>query len=163
MESQGADVLRWYFASTMTAGENKAVIVREISDKLKGFFFTLQNCIRFYELYAVPGETSPAKLTMLDKWLMSRFHRMLSEVTAKLDVYDATAAARQLDQFLSEDLSNWWLRRSRKRKEALPLLKSVLLESSKLIAPYTPFMAEDMYKRLGGEEESVHLTDWPKF
>src|SRR6185369_5266739 len=161
MERHGADILRWYFASTMTAGENKAVIAREIEDKLKGFFFTIQNCIRFYELYAT-GETTVGKLSLLDKWLLSRFNRMLGEVTTKLDLYDVTTAARHLDQFLSEDLSNWWLRRSRKRKEALPLLRMILLESAKILAPYTPFMAEDMHSHLGGVGESVHLTDWPK-
>ncbi len=161
MDQNGADILRWYFASTMTAGENKAVIGREIQDKLKGFFFTIQNCIRFFELYST-GETEVSKPSLLDKWLLSRFNRMLSEVTAKLDLYDVTSSARQIDQFLSEDLSNWWLRRSRKRKEALPLLRTILLESAKVLAPYTPFLAEDLHKRLGGEGESVHLSEWPK-
>ncbi len=161
METYGTDVIRWYFLSTVTAGESKAVIPREIEDKLKGFFFTVQNCIRFFELYST-GETTIGQLASLDKWLLSRFHRMLGEVTSRLDLYDATSAARLLDQFLTEDLSNWWLRRSRKRKESLPLLRMILLESAKILAPYTPFMAEDLHKRLGGEGESVHLTDWPK-
>lgn len=164
MDKYGTDVIRWYFLSTITPGESKAVIPREIEDKLKGFFFTFQNCVRFYELYANKEETEPAKPNLLDKWLLSRFNRMLTDTTEKLDNFDPTSAARDLDQFLSEDLSNWWLRRSRKRKEALPLLRLMLLESSKLLAPYTPFMAEDTWHRLGGpgKGESIHLSDWPK-
>ncbi|MBP9822275.1 MAG: class I tRNA ligase family protein [Candidatus Pacebacteria bacterium] len=162
MGQHGSDVLRWYFASTMTAGENKSVIPREIDDKLKGFFFTLQNCLRFYELYAAEEKGEIAKLTTLDKWLMSRLYRTIDTVTNSLDTYDVVVAGRALEQFVAEDLSNWWLRRSRRRKEALPLLRSVLIEVSKLIAPFTPFMAEDSYRRMGGELESVHLADWPK-
>jgi isoleucyl-tRNA synthetase len=167
MDTYGTDVIRWYFLSTVTAGENKAVIPREIEDKLKGFFFTLQNVIRFYELYALAGQAGevPAEigtLTTLDKWLLSRFNRMLRDVTEHLDAYDTTTAARAIESFMAEDLSNWWLRRSRRRKDALPLLRLILLELAKVLAPFTPFMAEDIHKRLGGTEESVHLAEWPK-
>lgn len=163
MDKYGTDVLRWYFLSTVAAGESKAVIPREIEDKLKGLFFTAQNCIRFYELYATDAQGDVTKLTVLDKWLMSRLHRVILTVTEHLEAYDVAGAGRTLEKFAADDLSNWWLRRSRRRKEALPLLRHVLLELSKLLAPFTPHMAEDMYKRLGGEVESVHLTDWPKF
>ncbi len=174
MDKYGTDVIRWYFMSTVAAGESKAVIPREIEDKLKGFFFTLQNCIRFYELYAegyrsqeIGDSLTPnsynLKPSLLDKWLMSRLHRTISFVTENLDKYDVASAGRAIDQFLTDDLSNWWLRRSRRRKEALPLLRNVLIEMSKLLAPFTPFMAEDLYRRMEGEAESVHLTDWPKF
>ncbi len=161
MEKHGVDVLRWFFASGMTIGENKAVVGREIDDKLKGFFFTLQNCIRFYELYKNEA-TELGKLTQLDKWLLSRYNRILQSVTEKLDRYDVTPAGRELEEFVIEDLSNWWVRRSRKRKEALPLLRMVLLDLARVLAPFTPFMAEDMYRRLGGAGESVHLAEWPK-
>ena len=183
MDTYGTDVLRWYFLSTVSAGESKAVIPREIEDKLKGFFFTLQNCIRFYELYTTPIENSElritdsirnpqsaiGKLTLLDKWLLSRLHRTISSVTDNLDVYDVATAGRAIEQFVADDLSNWWLRRSRRRKEALPLLRSVLIHVAKLLAPFTPFMAEDLWQRLASSEsriasspESIHLTDWPK-
>ena len=177
MDLHGVDILRWYFASTMTAGENKAVIHREIDDKLKGFFFTLQNSIRFYELYA-PGakresDDKKQKPTALDKWILSRLNRLISSVTADLDAYNVAAAARAIEYFAIEDLSNWWIRRSRKRKEALPLLRIILLDLAKLIAPFAPFVAEDMWSRLQGNREvssskfqgsseSVHLADWPK-
>ncbi len=168
METYGADILRWYLLSTVSAGESKVVIPKEIEDKLKGFFFTLQNCVRFYELYAGNNEQGTmnndvGKLTTLDKWLMSRLHRAISSVTDNLDKYDVASAGRTIEQFVADDLSNWWLRRSRRRKEALPLLRAVLIDVSKLLAPFTPFMAEDMYRRMNGELESVHLADWPKF
>ncbi|OGN27283.1 MAG: hypothetical protein A2941_00290 [Candidatus Yanofskybacteria bacterium RIFCSPLOWO2_01_FULL_49_17] len=167
MNKHGVDILRWYFASSMTIGEDKAVIGKEIDDKLKGFFFTFQNCVKFYELYAANKEESVGKLTQLDKWLLSRFNRLLASVTEKLDKYDITSASRELEQFVIEDLSNWWVRRSRKRREALPLLRSVLLDMARVLAPFTPFMAEDIWRRLSSNGQvlmanSVHLADWPK-
>ena len=166
MAKHGVDVLRWYFASMMTAGENKAVVHREIEAKLKGFFFTLQNCIKFYELYGDKEQrTADQKPSLLDKWILSRLHRLISDVSTALDAYDVPVAGRAIEYFVVEDLSNWWVRRSRKRKDALPLLRLILLEVAKLLAPFTPFTAEDMWKRLSSRlslEESVHLADWPK-
>lgn len=167
MDKYGADVIRWYFFSSMTAGEGKSVVPKDIESKLKGFFFTLQNCIRFYELYAAEGASQElAKFSVLDKWLLSRLNRLIAETSARLNTYDVTTAAKAIEYFVIEDLSNWWVRRSRKRKEALPLLRMVLLEIAKLLAPFTPFMAEDMHQRLhkGQTEgtESIHLHDWPK-
>ena len=185
MDTYGTDVIRWYFLSTVAAGESKAVIPKEIEDKLKRFFFTLQNCIRFYELYATnnqqpttnnnetKSEVVGRKLSvvgLLDKWLMSRLHRTISSVTDNLEKYDVATAGRAIEQFVADDLSNWWLRRSRRRKEALPLLRLVLIDVAKLLAPFTPYMAEDLYHRLTNNQqpttnnvpESVHLTDWPK-
>jgi isoleucyl-tRNA synthetase len=82
-----------------------------------------------------------------------------------MELYDVTPAARAIEIFVVEDLSQWWLRRSRKRTEALGLLRHVLLELSKLLAPFVPFTAEDMHTRLhAGSKigtESVHFHDWP--
>ncbi len=165
MALHGVDVLRWYFASSMAIGENKAVIHREITDKLKGFFFTLQNCIRFYELYAGPANFNDpiGKLNLLDRWLLSRFNRLVRDTGDRLEAFEVPTAARELEQFVIEDLSNWWVRRSRKRREALPILRMVLLDLARVLAPFTPYLAEDTWHRLGGTPESVHLADWPKF
>jgi isoleucyl-tRNA synthetase len=169
MEKYGVDVLRWYFLSSMTVGESKSVIPREIEDKQKGFFGTLGNCIKFYELYATDKatwthDTKPKEL--LDKWILSKLHGLVNEVTESLDNYDSTTAARAIEKFVTEDFSNWWLRRSRKRKEALDLLRFILLHLAKVLAPFTPFMAEDiktrMHKFQKAGHESVHLHDWPK-
>jgi isoleucyl-tRNA synthetase len=105
-------------------------------------------------------------LNLLDKWILSRFNGLIESVTVSLDEYETTQAARTVEKFVAEDLSNWWLRRSRKRKEALGLLRFLLLELAKVIAPFIPFTAEDIHTRLHRDStsmtESVHLHDWPK-
>jgi isoleucyl-tRNA synthetase len=115
----------------------------------------------FYELYAKEA-MEMSKPSVLDKWLLSRLNRLITDATANLDAYDVASVGRAIEQFVVEDLSNWWVRRSRKRSEALPLLRLVLLDVARLTAPFTPFMAEDLFRRMGGTEESVHLADWPK-
>ncbi len=184
MDKYGVDVLRWYFLSSMTIGESKSVIPREIEDKQKGFFGTLGNCIKFYELYAIENMKSeirnPKKIknissfdirdsNLLDKWILSKFNGLVQGATNDLDKYEVAQTTRGIEKFVVEDLSNWWLRRSRKRKEALGLLRFLLLEFSKIIAPFIPFTAEEMYLRLRSDLsyprsdlESVHLYDWPK-
>ena len=91
---------------------------------------------------------------------------MVQVVTNDLDKYEVTQSARAIEKFMVEDFSNWWLRRSRRRKEALGLLRFLLLEISKIIAPFIPFSAEDIHVRLHGGRssgtQSVHLHDWPK-
>ncbi len=169
MEKYGVDVLRWYFLSSMTMGESKSVIPREIEDKQKGFFGTLENCVRFYELYSenVAEWTHNTKaVNLLDKWILSKLEGLIKDVGDNLDRYCPTPSARAIEKFVVEDLSNWWLRRSRKRKESFGLLRFILLELSKMLAPFTPFVAEDIYKRMAKGKtiraESVHLEDWSK-
>ena len=103
---------------------------------------------------------------MLDKWVLSKLNGLIGEVSDGLDKYDPTSAAKAVEKFVAEDLSNWWLRRSRKRKEALGLLRFLLLEIAKIVAPFIPFTAEDIHTRMHtGQKaghESVHLHDWPK-
>ncbi|OGN15145.1 MAG: hypothetical protein A3J47_01455 [Candidatus Yanofskybacteria bacterium RIFCSPHIGHO2_02_FULL_43_22] len=182
IDKYGADVLRWYFLSSMAMGESKSVISKEIDDKLKGFMATLDNCVRFYELYNDQFKDYELRIThsdlirnsqsairqwnLLDKWILSRLNGLIAETTDNLDNYDPTSAARAIEKFVIEDLSNWWLRRSRKRKEALGLLRFLVLELAKVMAPFTPFIAEDIHKRLHGGHnlgtESIHLHDWPE-
>jgi len=171
MDKYSVDVLRWYFLSSMTIGESKSVIPREIEDKQKGFFGTLGNCIKFYELYG-KGESDSfhdikgKDLNLLDKWILSKLNGLIDEVSYGLDKYDPTSAAKAIEKFIAEDVSNWWLRRSRRRKEALGLLRFILLEVAKIIAPFIPFTAEDIHMRLHAGQnagtQSVHLHDWPK-
>ncbi|MDP2909611.1 MAG: class I tRNA ligase family protein, partial [bacterium] len=157
--------------------------------KQKGFFGTLGNCIRFYELYSAenpkslprrqagevlnPKQIQNSKFkiqnsNLLDKWILSKLNGLIGEVSDGLDKYDPTSAAKAVEKFVAEDLSNWWLRRSRRRKEALGLLRFLLLEVAKIIAPFVPFTAEDIHHRLHCNLpearllESVHLHDWPK-
>jgi isoleucyl-tRNA synthetase len=171
MDKFGADSVRWYFYTINSPGDYKLFSMKDVEAKLKGFIFTLQNCVRFYELYATATEKSlfnyDTKLkTALDNWILSKLNGLISEVTEKLDDYDPTTAARAIEKFVVDDFSNWWLRRSRKRKEALDLLRFILLQLAKILAPFIPFMAEDIKSRINRfhttGHESVHLDDWPE-
>ena len=167
MDLVGVDATRWYFYTASTLGESIVVSKKSAQDRLKGFIFTLQNCVRFYELYSqeVSSYKSFASSSnLLDKWMLSKFNGLVDQVTSDLDKYDPTSASRSLEKFVVEDLSNWWLRRSRKRKEALVLLRSLLLDLSKILAPFAPFLAEDIHRRMHRGYKagtlSVHLHDW---
>lgn len=166
MDKVGADAGRWYFYTINSPGEYKLFSMKDIESKLKGFIFTLQNCIRFYELYNQETLNKDGAANLLDKWIISKTNKLIVEVSSLLDSYDMTTAARIIEKFVVEDLSNWWLRRSRKRKEALGLLRLLLIEISKIIAPFVPFVAEDIYQRMhkgvAPEKPSIHLEDWPR-
>ena len=174
MDKVGADTARWYFYTVNNPGDLKLFSMKDLEAKLKGFVFTLQNCVRFYELYSadLSGHdaevfTHSSKATnLLDKWILSRLNGLIAGTTKNLDEYNPMIAARAIETFIVEDLSNWWLRRSRKRKEALGLLRFLLLEASKLMAPFTPFISEDLHMRMHKSHKagtpSVHLHDWPK-
>ncbi len=164
MDKVGADAARWYFYTLNQPGEYKLFAMKDVEAKLKGFISTLENCVRFYELYGEGSKnfTHTSKTSnLLDKWIISRLNVLIAEVTTALDKYDPTTATRAIEKFTVEDLSNWWLRRSRKRKEALGLLKFLILETAKLIAPFTPFVSEEIFHNLKSKT-SVHLEDWPK-
>lgn len=173
MDRVGVDAARWYFYTLNSPGEYKLFAMKDVESKLKGFIFTLQNCVRFFELYNQetdkeknPHGAGPKALHSLDKWILSKLNGLIVEISSDLDQYDVTTASRLIEKFVVDDLSNWWLRRSRKRKDSLALLRLILLELSRLMAPFIPFVAEDIYLRLRTTDdknpESVHLNDWPK-
>ncbi|HXV26786.1 MAG TPA: class I tRNA ligase family protein [Candidatus Paceibacterota bacterium] len=170
MDDVGVDAARWYFYTVNAPGDPKLFDMKDVRERLTGFIMILENCLRFWELYAAHGAGGDWRhgerpTHMLDRWLMSRLHRVIADTTAKMEAYDPTAAARELEHFVVSDLSQWWLRRSRKRPEALGFLRHVLLELDKLLAPFVPYLAEDMHQRLhrgaAPGTESVHLHDWP--
>lgn len=170
MNSYSVDATRWYFYTVNSPGEPKLFSPRDVEERLKGFLATLQNCMRFFELYKeniTEQETAKNEKAygLLDKWILSRLSSTTRTVTENLDAYDPMAAARTLERFVVDDLSNWWLRRSRKRTGSLPILRQLLLEVAKLCAPFMPFTAEDIFIRLDGraltDVESIHLADWP--
>lgn len=174
VEKFGADAARWYFYTINQPGEPKLFAMKDVEAQLKGFLTTLHNCLRFYELYS-QTETSAEQISLsiisaptavLDKWVLSKLNGLILEVGNKLDKYDVTTAARAIEKFVVDDFSNWWLRRSRKRKDSLPMLRAILLEITKICAPFLPFTAEEIYMRLHSGTtagvESIHLHDWPK-
>jgi len=172
MDRYGADAARWYFYTINSPGESKLFSMKDVESQLYGFISSLQNSLRFYELYSSDQELTTdnqKSKNLLDKWILSRLNRLIMRVTDGLDKYEVTQSARAIEKFVINDLSNWWLRRSRKRKEALGMLKFLLFEISKIVAPFMPFSAEDIWRRLTNNQqpttnnpESVHLSDWPK-
>jgi isoleucyl-tRNA synthetase len=183
LDNEGADALRWYFVTTSppwvpTRFDRKGVA--ELSQKLMG---TLRNVFSFYAMYAAideydHDEAKRGEPNLLDRWILSRFHSTTKEVTAHLEGYELTRAARALQTFVLDELSNWYVRRSRRRfwkgekgadkTAAYYTLYTVLDGVAKLLAPFTPFLAEELHLSLRGidpdatSDESVHLERYPE-
>ncbi|MDI6602934.1 MAG: class I tRNA ligase family protein [Patescibacteria group bacterium] len=170
----GADATRWYFYTVNQPGDAKLFCEREINECLKRFIMTLWNCYSFFETYKIKSEIQkPKTKNILDRWIISRLNQLIQQVTENLDKYEVTFAARVIENFVIEDLSLWYIRRSRRRfqkpenkkelKEASATLNCVILTLSKLTAPFIPFLSEQIYSRLRWHlKQSVHLEDWPK-
>ena len=171
IDSMGADAFRYYLMSSVVMqAEDMLFKDEEIKDVHNRLINILWNSFSFYELYADGKlETRNSKLEtkhVLDRWILARLDQLIGEVTEAMEKYDMVRATRPIKDFVS-DLSTWYIRRSRDRfkvrdQEALGTARHVFQEFSKLIAPVMPFIAEDIYRRLKGGKESVHLEDWPK-
>ncbi|MBR1546519.1 MAG: class I tRNA ligase family protein, partial [Prevotella sp.] len=142
------------------------------------FFGTLYNTYSFFALYAnvdgfVPSAVPQQQIERpeIDRWILSSLNTLVKKVTAELDNYDPTRAGRLIDTFVNDDLSNWYVRLNRKRfwgkemsddkRSAYETLYTCLLTISKLLAPFAPFYADQLYRDLGGEKDSVHLDTFP--
>ncbi len=162
LNAHGADAVRWHFYSSAIVKEAQKFDERDFGKASRAFISLIYNSFVFLETY---GKDAPAfsfsdnPTNVLDRWIISRLHETAQGVAARLDAYEVAEATQALESF-ADDMSRWYLRRSRKRAEALPVLRYVLLETSKLIAPFMPFFAEALYKSLGGKKESVHMEDW---
>ena len=174
IEEFGADALRWALLADSAPWNNKRFSKRLVSQAKSKMVDTLINVHSFYSMYAEIDQFDPEKdaggtQSVLDKWILSRLNSVIKDVRQHLDAYDFTAGARVIALFI-EDTSNWYVRRSRQRfwsagmspdkRAAFSTLYKVLKETAQLIAPYTPFIAEEIYSRLTGE--SVHLSDYPE-
>ena len=175
--TKGADPLRWYFFSAGSPWTNRRVYGEGIDESIRKFLLTLWNTLSFFVTYAnlegfKPGTEAPAGQPgghVLDRWLRSRREATVAAVTEALENYDTLLAAQTLESFV-DDLSNWYVRRSRPRfwKASDPGAFAALYESlstvAQLLAPFTPFVADEIYGVLsGGEREvSVHLENWPQ-
>ena len=176
IEKYGADVIRWYLYSVNQPGEPKRFDESFLKESGR-MFTTLVNVLSFYQMYTGHANIDADKSeyhannfnNILDEWIVAKLNLLVKEVTANLDNYDIFSSARKIEDFI-DDLSTWYLRRSRERfkgednhdrLDALKTLRHVLLELSKLMAPFTPFIAEYLYQELKGEKESVHLEEWP--
>ena len=169
----GVDSIRFYLMSCpVMKGEDFNFSEKGVQDITSKIITRLDNVVTFYELYRDKNLEKDANVSksenVLDVWIMARLNQLLDEVTNGMAMYDMVQATRPFDGFV-EDLSTWYLRRSRESlkdgsKEAKQTLYFVLKTISQLLAPFTPFIAEDIWRKLKSdtEVESVHLTEWPK-
>ena len=170
----GADALRWLLFSLNQPGLPKRFDVKIMRDVQNRVFRMLWNSYSFFVTYAEIdqwesnlGGVNPSNL--LDRWIVSESHILIRDIDDALDAYDVYGATQKIEAFL-DNLSNWYIRRSRKRfwkseddtdkNAAYQTLYDVLVTLAKLMAPFTPFIAEEMYRGLTGEE-SVHLAEFP--
>ncbi len=168
IDKYGADVARFYFYTINQVGEPKRFDLKDVQSLYRRFFDTLINTQNFFNIY-LNKNFRPKKdfkpTNILDRWIISRLETLNLEVIEKMEKYDVVGAARLFDNFV-DDLSNWYVRRSRKRfreenKDAFQSLYYVLSRFAKILSPFCPFTAEYLHKNLNGKELSVHLTDYP--
>jgi isoleucyl-tRNA synthetase len=152
-------------------GEDVNFSEKSVQDITSKIISRLDNVVTFYGLYRdVSLETDEGgnSENILDRWINARMSQLIDEVTKNMEMYDMSLATRPFDLFI-EDLSTWYLRRSRETlkdgdKDAKKTLYKVLKTTVKLLAPFTPFIAEDIWQKLKNSSDapSVHLSDWPK-
>ncbi len=167
----GADALRYFLmASPVVHGQDFAFSEKGVDEVVKKHIGRLNNVVTFYEMYASIENKNIISNNSLDLWINARLAELTKEVTDNLEKYEIDRALRPFADFI-DDLSTWYIRRSRDRfkgddlvdKEmALSTTKNIILEFVKLLAPFMPFIAEDIYLKLKGQKESVHLESWPE-
>jgi len=181
LNKQGADALRWYFFTVVSPWNAKNFSIKSIDEVIRKFLLTLWNTYSFFVIYANIDEFDPVKFdlevkdrTEIDRWIISELNRTTVKVTALLDDFNVTDSGRLIESFV-DDLSNWYVRRSRRRFwksendnekiSAYKTLHECLLTVTKLAAPFIPFISEEIYlnlaKGLHNCKESVHLEDYP--
>lgn len=168
-----ADAVRLYLlTSPVTKGDDLRFNESDLNDTLRNVFMLLENILSFYKTYAgqEAGGAPPGKKNILDDWIEARFSELVNTVTQNLENYDLPKAARPIEKFIN-DLSTWYLRRSRERfkqgdSRGIQVFGEILLGLSKLMAPFLPFTAEHLYQNFAVPgsgvkyRESVHLEDW---
>jgi len=183
LRAHGADAMRWYFYTASPAGSERRFSVELVGEVVRKFLLTLWNSYAFFVIYANIDKYSPkipalpvAQRPPLDRWILSELNSLVEKVDRALDDFDATGAARPIQEFV-ELLSNWYVRRSRRRfwrseqdedkAAAYATLYDCLTTLSKLLAPFTPFLAEEIYRNLVSSVDerapkSAHLSDFPQ-
>ncbi|HWM64551.1 MAG TPA: isoleucine--tRNA ligase [Solirubrobacterales bacterium] len=194
ISAHGADAFRWYYLTSQQPWSGYRFSVDTVGESVRQFLLTLWNTYSFWVLYANaealgpsdfpdqarslfvgPGTTNDERGGLdLDRWALSRLQATIAEVRERMDAFDCTAAGRAIAEYV-EQLSNWYVRLSRRRfwegdRAAFATLRHCLLEVAALLAPFTPFLAEEIHlnlaggegEELGGQSDSVHLRDFPK-
>ncbi|MBA4375333.1 MAG: isoleucine--tRNA ligase [Anaerolinea sp.] len=182
LEKNGADAMRWYLYTASPPGQERRFSSDLVGEVLRNFTLTLWNTYSFFVTYAnldgwKPDKNTKIEFSSLDQWLRSSLHALVRDVTQALENYDVIGATRPIEQFVDQ-LSNWYLRRSRRRfwksgsdtdkQAAYATLYEALVTISQLLAPTMPFIADELYLNLVGSVDekaldSVHLSIWPKF
>ncbi len=182
IDKHGADAMRWYLYTASPPGQERRFSGDLVGEVLRNFTLTLWNTYSFFVTYAnldgwKPDPEEKIEYSPLDKWVRSSLHTLIRDVTNALENYDVLGATRPVQDFV-EQLSNWYLRRSRRRfwksesdgdkRAAYATLYECLVGLSKLLAPTMPFIADELYLNLVGSVqkdagESVHLSEWLEF
>jgi isoleucyl-tRNA synthetase len=193
--AHGADAFRWYYLTAQQPWSGYRFSIETVGESVRQFLLTLWNTYSFWVLYAnaenlgpgdfedeqvrslfvSPGRTnSELSIEDLDRWALSKLQSTIATVRERMDAFDCTAAGRAIAKYV-EELSNWYVRLSRRRfwegdRAAFATLRHCLLEVAALLAPFTPFLAEEIHLNLAGGEgeelgeqaDSVHLRDFPE-
>src|SRR4051812_19011552 len=168
IDAHGADAFRWYYFTSKQPWDGYRFSIDAVGETVRQFFLQLWNTYGFFVLYANAGDvelTDTGPGNEMDRWILSRVAATNEVVIERLDDYDTTSAGRAIAAFVDE-LSNWYIRRSRRRfwdadPAAFWTLRECLVTVSKLLAPLTPFIADAIYENLDAGEPSVHLCDFP--
>ncbi len=183
LDARGADALRWYMYTASTPGNSRRFSENLVGETVRRFMLPLWNTYSFFVTYANVDGFSPVATPappiedrpLLDRWLISRLQHVTDTVTQAMEDYDVTTATHTIEAF-TDELSTWYVRRNRRRfwksdndsdkAAAYHTLYHALTTLSRLLAPFTPFVAEHMYRNLvasadANAPESVHLAEWP--
>ena len=178
-DKYGADVLRWYLiyiSPPWTPTRFDEDGLREVESK---FFRSIRNVYNFFSLYANTDNINPREFFIeynnreeIDRWILSKYNSLIKEVRENMEIFEITKVVRDIQEFVIEDLSNWYIRRTRRRfwstkldddkKAVYNTTYEILIGISKMIAPFIPFTAEELYRNLT-DGESVHLEYYPKY
>ncbi|HPD27740.1 MAG TPA: isoleucine--tRNA ligase [Paludibacteraceae bacterium] len=180
IEKYGSDPLRWYMMTNASPWDNLKFDPEGIEEVRRKFFGTLYNTYSFFALYAnvdgfegTENEVPVSERPEIDRWILSLLNTLIKEVTEHYDNYEPTRAGRAVQDFVGENLSNWYVRLNRKRfwggtmdadkLSAYQTLYTCLITVSKLMAPIAPFYADKLFRNLTDQHRSVHLEQWAKY
>ncbi|EHA7759271.1 isoleucine--tRNA ligase, partial [Enterococcus faecalis] len=177
-DEYGADVLRWYLLYTSPPWVPTKFDLEGVNEVQSKFFGTLKNVYNFFSLYANTDNLDPREFFVeykdrseLDRWILSKYNNLVQEIITEMDQFNVTKVIRTIQEFVNDDLSNWYIRRSRRRfwakdlttdkKSVYNTTYEILVGISQLVAPFAPYLSEEIYTNLTNER-SVHLSYYPK-
>lgn len=177
IEKYGADAVRWYMLYTSPVWTPLKFDEDGVKDVSSKFINTLKNTYTFFEMYANTDNVDPREFEVtyenledIDKWLLSKYNNLVKAVTLNMDKYDLNKVVHLIQDFVCDDLSNWYIRRNRRRfwgseldnskKAVYKTTYEILVGLCKMICPIAPFISEEIYTKLTGEK-SVNLSDYP--